>query len=738
MQPSRNLAARAGRWSARHWKTAIVGWLAFVVLAFMIGGNVGTKQLTQEEAGVRDSGTASKLVHDAFPQVDGEAVLVSSKGKDADSAEFRAVVHDAVEQLKATEGVNNVQDPYAKGVENAISENEHVAMVAFEVPGDYATDAETKRIVEQTVANTAKLDAAHPGFLVEQFGDGSSEEDFQKVFQADLQKAGSLSLPLTLVILLVTFGTLLAAGIPLLLAVSAVVATFGLIGPISQIIPVEESIKHVVLLIGLAVGVDYSLFYVRRMKEELAAGRDKDAALEAAAATSGHAVLVSGLTVITAMAGMYLADSTVFTSFATGSIIVVAVAMLGSLTVLPAVLSRVGHRLGRSHIPGLTRLKARVARIGIWSRIIDRVLRRPWLSAGLASAVMIALAVPALGMQLGQPAEAESLPQDEPVVQTYNRVKDAFPAETSAMQIVVKAKDVTAPAVAAGIEDLGREAQAHEDLFPSTSTPSVEISPDRTIATIDLETAGDGSDAASDRALDMLRDTVVPDTIGGVTGARAYVDGQTAQDRDFNDQMISHLPYVFAFVIITAFMLLLVTFRSIVVPIKAIVLNLMSVAAAYGAMVLVFQHGWFKGVLGFTETGPIVAWLPMFLFVVLFGLSMDYHVFILSRVKELVDKGDETEVAVSRAIKMTAGTVTSAAVVMVGVFALFGSLSFMMFKQMGVGLAFAVLLDATLVRGVLLPSTMKLLGRRNWWLPRSLRWLPSVGEPRLEPARAQA
>jgi RND superfamily putative drug exporter len=306
------------------------------------------------------------------------------------------------------------------------------------------------------------------------------------------------------------------------------------------------------------------------------------------------------------------------------------------------------------------------------------------------------------------------------------------------MQVVVKAKDVTAPAVAAGIEDLGREAQAHEDLFPSTSTPSVDISPDRTVATIDLEIAGDGEDAASDRALDVLRDTVVPDTIGGVAGARAYVDGQTAQDRDFNDQMISHLPYVFAFVIITAFMLLLVTFRSIVVPIKAIVLNLMSVAAAYGAMVLVFQYGWFKGLLGFTETGPIVAWLPMFLFVVLFGLSMDYHVFILSRVKELVDKGDDTEVAVSRAIKMTAGTVTSAAIVMVGVFALFGSLSFMIFKQMGVGLAFAVLLDATLVRGVLLPSTMKLLGRRNWWLPRSLRWLPSVGEPQLEPARAQA
>ena len=444
-------------------------------------------------------------------------------------------------------------------------------------------------------------------------------------------------------------------------------------------------------------------------------------------------MLVSGLTVITAMAGMYLADSSVFTSFATGWILVVAVAMLGSLTVLPAVLSRVGHRLGRSHIPGLTRIKARVARIGIWSRIIDRVLRRPWLSAGLATAVMVALAIPATQMELGQPALADSLPQDEAVVQTYNRVKDAFPRRPRRCRSSSRRR--TSPPRASPRASRTSAARRRPTRPCSLDDDPVgRHQPRQDVATIDLEPAGDGEDAGSGRALDVLRDRVVPDTIGGVTGARAYVDGQTAQDRDFNDQMISHLPLVFAFVIITAFMLLLVTFRSIVVPIKAIVLNLMSVAAAYGAMVLVFQHGWFKGLLGFTETGPIVAWLPMFLFVVLFGLSMDYHVFILSRVKELVDKGDETEVAVSRAIKMTAGTVTSAAIVMVGVFALFGSLSFMIFKQMGVGLAFAVLLDATLVRGVLLPSTMKLLGRHNWWLPRSLRWLPRIGEPELEPA----
>jgi RND superfamily putative drug exporter len=737
MQPSRNIAARAGRWSARHWKTAVAGWLAFVAIAFLIGGNVGTQTLTPEEAGVGDSGAAAKLVHDAFPASTGEVVLVSSETKGARTAEFRAVVGKAVQQLRATPGVRDVHDPYGANAGDAISKDGHTAMVAFEVPGDDATDTRVKDTVDATVADTKRLDRAQPDFLVEQFGDVSSDAEFQKIFNEDLGKAGTLSLPLTLVILLVTFGSLLAAGIPLLLAVSAVVATFGLIGPISQVMPVEDSIKHVVLLIGLAVGVDYSLFYVRRLREEHAAGRENGAALEAAAATSGHAVLVSGLTVITAMAGMYLAGSATFTSFATGAIVVVAVAMLGSLTVLPALLSRVGPKLDRSHVPGLGRLKARLARIGIWSWILDRVLRRPLLSAVLATSVLVALAIPATGMQLGQPALADSLPQDKPVVQTFNRVREAFPVETSAMTVVVKAKDVTAAAVTKGIEDLGREAKAHDDLFSSSAAPAVDVNPDRTVATVDLEITGDGTDAASGRALDVLRDELVPSTLGAVSGTQVYVDGQTAQDRDFNDGMKDHLPFVFGFVLLTAFILLLVTFRSIVIPIKAIVLNLLSVTAAYGAMVLVFQHGWLKGLLGFSETGPIVAWLPMFLFVILFGLSMDYHVFILTRVKELVDRGERTDVAVADAIKRTAGTVTSAAFVMVGVFALFGSLSFMMFKQMGVGLAFAILLDATLVRGVLLPATMKLLGRHNWWLPRSLRWLPSAtAEP--TPQRAGA
>jgi uncharacterized membrane protein YdfJ with MMPL/SSD domain len=439
---------------------------------------------------------------------------------------------------------------------------------------------------------------------------------------------------------------------------------------------------------------------------------------------------------MTAMAGMYFAGASTFTSFATGTIAVVAVAMIGSLTVLPALLSVLGDRTEKGRIPLLGRLRNRVARVGVWSRIVDRVLRRPLLSAVLATGVLVALAIPAIGMDTGTPSTSASLPQDEPVVQTFNHVREAFPSETSSLDVVIKGKDVTAPAVRQSIKQLDKAAHERKALFPGEGY-ELDVSPDKTVATVSIEIAGDGTTEESNRALDVMRQDLVPPTIGSVAGMDAYVGGGTAEDRDFNDTMKSNLPYVFGFVIAAAFLLLLVTFRSIVVPIKAIVLNLLSVAASYGVMVLVFQHGWGKGLLGFTETGPITSWVPLFMFVVLFGLSMDYHVFILSRVREAYDKGMSTEDAVSHAIKNTAGVVTSAAIVMVAVFSIFGSLSFIMFKQMGVGLAFAVLLDATLIRGVLLPASMKLLGDRNWWLPKRLGWLPELKhEGEVAPATA--
>ncbi|HEX5925137.1 MAG TPA: MMPL family transporter [Baekduia sp.] len=735
MSPKRNIAARVGGWSARHWKTAVFGWIAFVLVAFQLGGSIETKNLKQAELGVGESGHADRVYDRSYPSEQSEMVLLSSTSLKNTSSQFRAAVKDITARLSAVEGVSQVEDPYSAGRSGLLSETRNAVMLPFSMPGELESPkvSDTSKAAATAVAAAAK---DHPGVRIESFGGANTEEALQKIFSDDMAKATTTSLPLTLILLLIAFGTLVAAGVPLLLAISGVLATLGLIGPVSQIAPVSDGITHVVLLIGLAVGVDYALFYLRRLREERAAGRPKAEAIEIAAATSGRSILVSGLTVMTAMAGMYLAGAPDFVSFATGTILVVAVSMIASLTVLPGLMSRLGDGLDRGRLPLLNRVKARMTAFGLWSRVVDRVMRRPLLWGGLTSAVLVALTIPAFSMQTGEPSTS-TLPHEYPVVQTFDRLQAAFPTESSSGSIVIEARDVTSPAVAAGIERLQQAVGEHPGLFPDSRKAEVEISPDSKVATVFVGIAGDGTDELSDRALDRLRGDVVASTIGAVDGTRTSVNGQTATDRDFNDSISSHLPIVVGFVMSASFLLLLFAFRSIVVPLKAIALNLLSIGAAYGVMSLVFNHGWGKSLLGFEETGPITAWVPMFMFVILFGLSMDYHVFILSRVREAVDRGMETGDAVSYAIKNTAGVVTAAAVVMVAVFAIFGTLSFMMFKQMGVGLAFAVLLDATLIRGILLPASMKLLGERNWWLPQRLSWLPKLDlEPEVTPAKA--
>jgi uncharacterized membrane protein YdfJ with MMPL/SSD domain len=477
--------------------------------------------------------------------------------------------------------------------------------------------------------------------------------------------------------------------------------------------------------------VDYALFYIRREREERAAGRSEEAALEAAAATSGRAILISGFTVMIAMAGMYLAGAQTFSSFATGTILVVGVAMLASVSVLPALLSVLGDRINKGRLPFLGSRRSGESRV--WSGILDRVLRRPLVAALLAGGLLVALAVPAFTMKTELPG-LDSLSRDLPVMQTYDRIQAAFPGKEIPADVVVEARDVTSPRVKAAIGELEHRALQSKHL---RGPVEVDVSRDHTVAQVAIPVAGDGTNGQSKAALTELRDDVVPATVGRLGGAEANVTGITAGTEDFNHAMKSHLPYVFAFVLAAAFMLLLVTFRSIVIPIKAIVLNLLSVGASYGLLTLVFQHGWGESLLGFKSTGAITAWLPLFLFVVLFGLSMDYHVFILSRVREAFDRGMTTEEAVGHGIKTTAGVVTSAALVMVGVFSIFATLSGIEMKQLGVGLAAAILIDATVIRGVLLPATMKLLGDWNWWLPKRLRWIPKVThEPELEPAGA--
>jgi uncharacterized membrane protein YdfJ with MMPL/SSD domain len=513
--------------------------------------------------------------------------------------------------------------------------------------------------------------------------------------------------------------------VPLLLALSAVAATIGLLGPISHIFgAVAEQISSVILLIGLAVGVDYTMFYLRREREERAAGNSEEAALEAAAATSGRAILVSGFTVMVAMAGMYIAGDPTFASFATGTIAVVAVAMVGSLTVLPALLSWLGDRVEKGRVPLIGRLKRSGGGSRVWSATVDRVLRHPVAAVVLAGGALVALALPALSLHTAN-SGADGLPKDLPVVRTYDKLEAAFPGGEEPAKVVISAANVTTPAVRAGIGALRRQLAAHPAQFKAPVT--LDLSRDRTVAELRVPLAGRGTDDRSTAALATLRDRVLPRTIERVPGVTAKVAGNTASSQDFNDLLAQRMPWVFAFVLGAAFLLLLFSFRSLVIPITAIGLNLLSVGAAYGVVVWIFQQGHLEGPLDFHSTGAITSWLPLFLFVVLFGLSMDYHVFILTRIREAYDRGMSTDEAVAHGLKTTAGVVTSAAAVMVAVFAIFATLSFLDFKEMGVGLAAAILIDATVIRGVLLPATMKLLGERNWYLPRWLQWLPRVG-----------
>jgi len=428
---------------------------------------------------------------------------------------------------------------------------------------------------------------------------------------------------------------------------------------------------------------------------------------------------VSGTTVLIAMAGMFISGNSLFSTIGLGTMIVVLAAMVGSLTVLPALLHRLGDNVDRGRIPIL---RSRVRDDGPWGRFIGGVLRRPLLAVTLSGGALLLLALPASTMHTKLPNFTD-FPRDMKIVRTYDRIQHAFPGSQTPAQVVVKAPNVRTPELLRAYRLFRERALATHQLFAPFT---VNVNPAGTVARIDFAIAGNGDNAASVSALHTLRETVIPPIAASLPGVEVAVTGTTAGMYDFNQQMKHRLPWVYLFVLGLAFVLLLVTFRSLVIAATAVALNLLSVGAAYGILVAVFQHGWLAGVFGFQANGAIVSWIPLFLFVVLFGLSMDYHVFILSRIKELRDEGCSTDDAIELAITRTAGTVTSAAVIMVAVFGLFATVSLIMMQQMGFGLAVAVLIDATVVRAVLLPSTMKLLGERNWYLPRRLEWLPSL------------
>ncbi|HZQ64664.1 MAG TPA: MMPL family transporter [Gaiellaceae bacterium] len=713
-----NLAARAGRWSAGRWKTALAGWLGFCVVAVALGSVAGTKMLKQKDTAAGETKRAEQILDRAgFPNHAGESVLIESKTQTLADPGFRSAVTDVVRSVSALPQVQKVRSPLAAGNSGQVSDDRRSALVQFEIKGDQ--DKADKKI-EPVLDAVAAAQDRHTGFTVAEFGFASANHELSDTLNKDFQRAEYSSLPVTLIILLVAFGALVAAGLPVLLAFSGVLATIGLSSLASHVVAAGDPTKSVILLIGMAVGVDYSLFYLRREREERARGLGPREALLKTARTSGHAVLISGLTVMIAMAGMLFTGNAVFTSIAVGAMLMVAVALIGSLSILPALLGRLGHKVDKGRIPYLGRRSGRESRV--WGFVLDRVLRHPVAAAALSGGALIALAIPTLTLHTQLPSFTD-LPKSLPIVKTYESIQRAFPGAQTPAKVVVAADDVRAPAVQQQIAAMERKALASGQMFQPISR---DVNPAHTVETISISLQGDGSNGASVTALKTLRDKVIPSTVGSVRGVETAVTGETAGTHDFNEQMKSHAPLVFAFVLALCFVLLLVTFRSIVIPLKAVLLNLLSVGAAYGLLVLVFQHSWAEGILGFHSNGAITSWLPLFMFVILFGLSMDYHVFILSRVKELRDGGMSTEEAVATGIKRTAGTVTSAAVVMVAVFAIFMTLRTLDIKQMGFGLAAAILIDATIVRAVLLPSVMKLLGEWNWYLPRWLDWLPRL------------
>jgi RND superfamily putative drug exporter len=707
-----NLAARLGGWSAGHRKTAIFGWLLFVVAAVLIGGMVGQKHLGDGEEGTGDSGRAERIIADAgIKSPASEMVLVHS----AKVGGFRAALPDVTQAVRSSGQATGLREPL-------VSKDGRDALVQFDMVGDPETAADRIMPVENAVAAAG---ARHPEMRIEEFGDASGEHWFNDTMGKDFSRAEMTAVPLALGILLVAFAALLAAVLPVVIAVTAFVAANGLLAVFSHALHMDDAASSVMLLMGLAVGVDYCLFYLRREREERAAGHDKDTALRIAAATSGRSVLVSGLTVMVAMAGMFLSGMLLFKGFAVATILVVFIAMLGSVTVLPALLSLLGDKVELGRIPFLRR-KRSTGRF--WSFVLRPVLARPGISAALSAGVLLVLAAPALGMHTEKLSIEQQLPGDNSMIKTYEHITTAFPGGPEPAEVVVKATDIQAPPVQSAIKSFtssvrsaGEFGAVHTKLYPG---------PD--VAVIDVPLAGSGSDATSQHALKTLRSSLVPNAFGQV--GSAHVAGDLAFSNDWNDQLGHSIVPVFVFVLGITFLLMLFSFRSLPIAATAIVLNLLSVGAAYGVMVAVFQHGWGASLFATHGVGAIEAWLPLFVFVVLFGLSMDYHVFVVSRIREAHDRGVPTADAVASGIRSTAGAVTSAAAIMVAVFAVFGTLSMQDFKQMGVGLSVAVLLDATIVRAVLLPSVMKLLGEKNWYLPRWLQWLPKVSHGEEPPA----
>jgi len=740
---------RIAFWSASHAKTAVIGWFSLVGVAFLAGQLLGTQSLPQFDPG--QAGQGERLLHQLnVTTPPAESVLIQPRGPATDGRTFandpemRQAVRQvtvALERLHsaamdvsapslAISGPTSNRDATAcsgnmtgtagctasTSAASLVSTGGRSALVTFRVAGPHS---QADKTVAADLAAVARVQAAHPDLLVAEAGGASASAAGNSLLESDFRQAEFSSVPVTLILLLLVFGALIAAGIPVVLAGSAVAATISLLAIPSRWLPIRSGTAEIVLILGMAVGVDYSLFYLRREREERAAGRLPADALRVAAATSGRAIVISGLTVMISLAGLFLSGIILFTGMALGTITVVGVAVIGSLTVLPGLLSMLGDWADRGRLPYLGRRLTIAQPSRLWAVLVRRVVRHPLAWAGAATMAMLALATPALGMRLGNPIV--DLPGNVVVAQTLDKISAAFPGRPAPAEIVVTGHDLSGPRVRSAVSTLEAGASGGGPIRAPITVMTVASGRGLVIF---VPLAGDGSSNVSTNALLVLRDQVLPQTLGRVSGISYAVTGNTATSYDWSTTLRARMPVVFGVVAGLAFLVLMIAFRSVALPLVSVMLNLLSVAAAYGVITLIFQDGGLQGLLGFSSNGAIAQWVPLFMFVFLFGLSMDYHVFILSRIRERCTSGMRTADAVTSGIAASAGVVTSAAVIMVAVFSIFATLSFVDVKTLGIGLAVAVLIDATVVRGILLPAAMALLGERSWYLPGWLDWLP--------------
>jgi putative drug exporter of the RND superfamily len=715
----RPVVERVACWSARHRKTAVGAWLAFMAAAFIagqLGGGASVHQYDPGQAGQAEQVLAKLGV--VTPPA--ESVLIQARAGDrVPAAAAAAAVRSATLQVRSAlaalpRAATDIRGPFSGGpaATAMTARGGLAALVTFDVAGPHAAAQNT---VQADLAAVARIHAKNPGLLVQEAGEASTNRVANALLGQDFRKSEWTSIPLTLILLLAVFGAVIAAGIPVLLAGTAVITAVSLLSVAGHWFPVGSGTSELVLVIGMAVGVDYSLFYLRREREERAAGHDEQSVVGLAAATSGRAILVSGLTVMVSLAGLFLTGIDMFTGIAFGTIMVVGVAVLGSLFFLPALLSWLGPWADRLQLPYLGCRRTHPQPSRLWSGLARRVVRRPLLFGGLAAAALLALSAPALGMRLTNPAI--DLPAGQQVVHVLGDIAREFPAKPPPAEVVVSGAGLSSPAMQREIAAL----RGHRGIGQPVNVDPVAGG--RALV-IDVPLAGNGSSARSTDTLLTLENEILPATIGRVPGASFAVTGQTAEDHDLRAMLHSRTPIVFGVVALLAFVLLMLAFRSITIPLVSIALNFLSVGAAYGLVTLIFQDGHLQSLLGFTSFGALIPWVPLFTFVMLFGLSMDYHVFILSRIREAWSAGASARDAVVDGVGGSAGVVTSAAVIMVAVFSIFATLDMIDVKMLGVGLAAAVVIDATLVRGVILPAMLAVLGERAWYFPAWLRWLP--------------